>query len=78
MFPSELSEPLFNQYRVNKTIPITQEGAFSRAYQPAERAGSEEDMAGTILYMSSRAGSFINGSIILVDGGKLASMPATY
>jgi len=78
LFPSELSAPLFNPFRINKNIPITQEGAFSRAYQPAERAGSEEDMAGTTLYMASRAGSFLNGSVVLVDGGKLATMPSTY
>jgi len=78
LFPSELAAPLFNPFRINKNIPITEEGAFSKAYQPAERAGSEEDMAGTLLYMASRAGSFLNGSVVLVDGGKLATMPATY
>ncbi|RYC62720.1 hypothetical protein CHU98_g3505 [Xylaria longipes] len=60
------------------SIPITEEGAFSRAYQPAERAGSESDMTGTIIYLASQAGAFMNGSILLVDGGKLATMPATY
>jgi NAD(P)-dependent dehydrogenase (short-subunit alcohol dehydrogenase family) len=78
VFPSELSAPLFNPFRISKDKPITEEGAFSRSYQPAERAGSEEDMAGITLYMTSKAGSFLNGSVILVDGGKLATMPATY
>ncbi|KAH7360650.1 hypothetical protein BKA65DRAFT_391213 [Rhexocercosporidium sp. MPI-PUGE-AT-0058] len=66
LFPSEPSETLF------------EEGVFSRSYQPAERAGSDDDMAGVILYMASRAGAFLNGSVMLVDGGKLATMPATY
>jgi NAD(P)-dependent dehydrogenase (short-subunit alcohol dehydrogenase family) len=78
VFPSELSEVLFKQYIIDKTKNLFQEGVFSRAYQPAERAGSEEDMGGLMLYMASRAGAFLNGSVMLVDGGKLATMPATY
>ncbi|KAI8950856.1 hypothetical protein F4801DRAFT_601682 [Xylaria longipes] len=78
LFPSALAAPLYNPFRINKAIPITEEGAFSRAYQPAERAGSESDMTGTIIYLASQAGAFMNGSILLVDGGKLATMPATY
>ena len=35
-------------------------------------------MAGIILYMVSKAGAYVNGSVILVDGGKLATVPATY
>ena len=73
-----MSEVMFKPYIVDKTKKITEEGVFSRAYQPAERAGSVEDMAGLTLYMASRAGAFVNGSVMLVDGGKLATMPATY
>lgn len=50
----------------------------ARSYLPAERAGSEEDMAGIILYLASRAGAYINGIVMLVDGGKLATIPDTY
>jgi len=78
LFPSELSAPLFNPFKISKDKPITEEGAFSRSYQPAERAGGQDDMAGVTLYMTSKAGAFLNGSVILVDGGKLATMPATY
>ena len=78
MFPSDLSEHLFKQYIIDKSKSVTQEGVFSRAYQPAERAGSIEDMAGLTLYLASRGGAFVNGSVMLVDGGKLSTMPATY
>lgn len=78
MFPSESSEVLFKPYIIDKTKTVFEEGVFSRSYQPAERAGSEDDMGGITLYMSSRAGSFLNGSVMLVDGGKLATMPSTY
>jgi NAD(P)-dependent dehydrogenase (short-subunit alcohol dehydrogenase family) len=69
---------LFDSFRANRDIPITEEGAFARSWQPAERAGSDDDMAGVILYMTSKAGSFLNGSVLLVDGGKVATIPSTY
>ena len=78
VFPSDISEALFKPYIIDRSKKLHEEGVFSRNYQPAERAGSIEDMAGTVLYMASRAGSFVNGSVVLVDGGKLGTMPATY
>ena len=36
---------------------------------PARRLGTPEDVAGTVLFLSSRAGSYVTGSIIAVDGG---------
>ncbi|KAI0192872.1 hypothetical protein EV127DRAFT_25712 [Xylaria flabelliformis] len=45
---------------------------------PAERSGSEEDFAGAILFLASRAGAYINGECLLSDGGRLAQLPATY
>lgn len=45
---------------------------------PADRAGSEEDMAGTILYLASRAGQYTDGVIIPVDGGTLSTNPSSY
>lgn len=78
VFPSELAGPLFRPYIIDPKKAVTEEGVFSRSYQPAERAGSIEDVAGLIMYMTSRAGAFVNGSVMLADGGKLATMPATY
>ena len=78
VFPSNMSAPLLTPFKIAKDKEITEDGAFARSYLPAERAGSEEDMAGIILYMVSKAGAYINGSVMLVDGGKLATVPATY
>jgi NAD(P)-dependent dehydrogenase (short-subunit alcohol dehydrogenase family) len=78
VFPSELSAPLLAPFKIATDKDLTEEGAFARSYQPAERAGGEEDMAGMILFLASRAGAFVNGSIMLIDGGKLSTMPATY
>lgn len=45
---------------------------------PAERTGSEQDFAATILYMVSQAGAYLNGETLVTDGGRLAQLPATY
>lgn len=36
---------------------------------PARRIGDEEDMAGTAIYLASRAGDYVIGETIAVDGG---------
>lgn len=41
---------------------------------PLKRPGTEEEMAGTILYLASRAGAYVNGSVWLVDGGRVVSI----
>lgn len=45
---------------------------------PAERTGSEEDFAATILFFASRAGAYLNGETLLTDGGRVAQLPAVY
>ncbi|MCB8944776.1 MAG: SDR family oxidoreductase [Ardenticatenaceae bacterium] len=36
---------------------------------PLGRIGSPEDMAGAALYLASRAGAYVNGTVIPIDGG---------
>jgi NAD(P)-dependent dehydrogenase (short-subunit alcohol dehydrogenase family) len=45
---------------------------------PAGRTGDEEDVAGAVLYMASRAGAYLNGSVVVMDGGRLGVLPSTY
>ncbi|KAI8972709.1 hypothetical protein BDB01DRAFT_854506 [Pilobolus umbonatus] len=40
---------------------------------PVGRIGSPEDIAGTCIYLSSRAGQYTAGAVIVVDGGVLQS-----
>ncbi|KAH8120183.1 NAD-binding protein [Phellopilus nigrolimitatus] len=41
---------------------------------PLTRIGTPEDVAGTALYLSGRAGAFVNGATITLDGGSVVSV----
>jgi NAD(P)-dependent dehydrogenase (short-subunit alcohol dehydrogenase family) len=43
-----------------------------------KRSRFYKDMAGAVLYLASRAGSFVNGCILLPDGGMLSVRPGSY
>ena len=36
---------------------------------PAKRIGTDEDMAGAAIYLASRAGDYVVGATLVVDGG---------
>jgi NAD(P)-dependent dehydrogenase (short-subunit alcohol dehydrogenase family) len=36
---------------------------------PARRVGTSEDMAGAAIFLASRAGDYVVGSTLIVDGG---------
>ncbi|KAH7928495.1 NAD(P)-binding protein [Leucogyrophana mollusca] len=44
---------------------------------PTNRLGTPEDVAGAALFLSSRAGAYVNGATIALDGGFLVNMPAS-
>jgi hypothetical protein len=41
-------------------------------------ANSSQDIVGTALYLTSRAGAYVNGGLIILDGGSTAITPSTY
>jgi len=43
--------------------------ATSASKVPISRVGSPEDMAGAAIYLASRAGDYVVGATITVDGG---------
>jgi hypothetical protein len=45
---------------------------------PAHRQGTNDEIAGTVLYMVGKSGGYLNGSVQLIDGGRLSVMPSTY
>lgn len=49
----------------------------SKSIVPLGRMGTAHEMAGQILYLASPAGAYLNGNVIVVDGGRLTTMPTT-
>ena len=57
------------------TAPLQADGDFSKwvvSKTPLARWGRPEDLAGTVVLLASKAGEFITGQIVYVDGGWLA------
>ncbi|EGD99214.1 hypothetical protein TESG_06653 [Trichophyton tonsurans CBS 112818] len=70
LFPSEMTTGGSDENQKSKL-----EGASSKF--PAGRTGQEADIASAVLYLGSRAGTFVNGETIHVDGGVLLQSPST-
>ena len=58
-FPSKMTKFMFDS--------LGEEGIAANV--PLGRAGRPDDIAGTALFLSSRAGSYLTGAVIPVDGG---------
>jgi len=65
-------------FATTQTAPIRVDGHpfndFIIGRTPAGRWGDPEDLAGTAVFLASEASKFINGQIIYVDGGILATI----
>ena len=65
-------------FATSQTEPIRVDGHpfndFIISRTPAGRWGNPEDLAGVTIFLASRASDFINGQIIYVDGGILATI----
>lgn len=70
-FPSRITARLIEEFEPTG-------GVVPKSMSPAERFGVEEEMAGTILYLASKAGGYCNGSVSVVDGGALSVHPSSY
>ncbi len=65
-------------FATEQTAPIRKKGHpfndFIISRTPAGRWGDPSDLAGTAVFLSSRASDFVNGQIVYVDGGILATI----
>ncbi|KAF6796947.1 short chain dehydrogenase reductase [Colletotrichum musicola] len=68
-YPSEMTTATVAQHK---------ETGWPKSTIPEERAGDAEDMVGAVLYLTSRAGAYTNGNVLITDGGRLAVVPSTY
>lgn len=65
-------------FATSQTAPIRVDGhpfnEFIISRTPAGRWGNPEDLQGTAVFLSSDASNFVNGQIVYVDGGILATI----
>jgi gluconate 5-dehydrogenase len=65
-------------FATQQTAPIRVNGHpfndFIISRTPAGRWGEPEDLVGTVVFLSSGASDFVNGQVIYVDGGLLATI----
>ena len=51
------------------TATLAVAGDLIAEHAPLKRIGRPDDMAGVAIYLASRAGAYVTGTIIPVDGG---------
>jgi len=65
-------------FATSQTAPIRVDGHpfndFIISRTPAARWGDPSDLAGAVIFLSSKASDFVNGHILYVDGGILATI----
>lgn len=76
LYLSEMTEGMMKSAGTHDAHNV--EGTWPKSMIPATRSGDEEDMAGVLLYLCSRAGAYVNGCVIVTDGGRLSVLPASY
>ncbi|KAF9510480.1 hypothetical protein BS47DRAFT_1347885 [Hydnum rufescens UP504] len=74
LFPSEMVDREGGEFGVEETTTKTS-GAIVPV--PGGRSGKAEKIAGSALYLVSKAGVYTNGQILVVDGSWLAVNPST-
>ncbi|KAI1503154.1 hypothetical protein F5X99DRAFT_417351 [Biscogniauxia marginata] len=74
-FPSEMSVgqgKLDENNRNHLSMPIPVQEV------PLGKVGDEEDMAAAILFLAGKGGKYLNGNVVITDGGRLGISPAVY
>ncbi|KAJ5893451.1 Short-chain dehydrogenase/reductase SAT3 [Penicillium taxi] len=75
LYHTEMSDSMFKNIDVDGGI---WDNSVPANLIPLTRSGSEEDFAGLFIWMASASGGYINGTIIVTDGGRLGSIPSAY
>ncbi|KZT28762.1 NAD-binding protein [Neolentinus lepideus HHB14362 ss-1] len=64
-------------YHSEMTAEIASEDLVMK-YIPLQRPGKIADMGGLALFLASRAGAYVNGTVHISDGGRLGLFSSTY
>ncbi|OKL63813.1 hypothetical protein UA08_00410 [Talaromyces atroroseus] len=75
IYPSEMTTGTLQSFGAQHGIT---EGEIPKEVIPLTRAGSQQDIGGLVLFMAGASGGYLNGSIMVTDGGRLAAFPSTY
>ncbi|EPQ54337.1 NAD P-binding protein [Gloeophyllum trabeum ATCC 11539] len=65
LYPSEMTAEMWSEELVQKGVPL-------------QRGGEIQDMGGLALFLASRAGAYVNGTLHISDGGRLGLFSSTY
>ncbi|KAJ5250618.1 hypothetical protein N7489_001028 [Penicillium chrysogenum] len=76
LYSSDMADHIFRASGIQGRA--ISDGSFPKEMIPATRGGSEEDLAGLIVWLASNSGGYINGNILLTDGGRISVAPAVY
>ncbi|EED17910.1 short chain dehydrogenase/reductase family [Talaromyces stipitatus ATCC 10500] len=75
IYPSEMTTGRLREFGTQHGVT---EGDAPKTAVPLTRLGSEQDIAGLVLFMAGASGGYLNGTIVISDGGRLASKPSSY
>src|SRR5215831_14024555 len=65
-------------FRSDMNIWARDHEAETAARVPAKRIGTDLDMAGAAIFLASRAGDYVVGSVVTVDGGIAFALPPSH
>lgn len=74
LYPSEMTERDIKA----STREVREEGSFPGSFIPLARMGTEEEFGGAVLFLTSKAGGYVDGGVLLTDGGRLSITTSTY
>ena len=77
LFPSDLAQHLIDKAAGDGVDPLGDD-VFPPTQIPVGRLGREQDMVGTVVYLAARSGAYVNGNVLVVDGGRLGQAPSSY
>ena len=64
-FITELTQPLVNDEKFNKMVTTR---------TPTGRWGVPDDLQGACIFLSSRSSDYVNGHMLMVDGGMTVAL----